>query len=142
MSKSEFLKAITYIGILFNKDISKEIVETWYEFFSSISESNLKNAIKELARESKYFPSLQELLNKCKRVESTKSLSILQLIYNDKYFNKSDYGEISDDQAFRNYEKAIMWIEQKTILNWLLEDMNNYINNQVLIDYKSSKLLG
>ena len=56
MNQVEFIKAITYMGILFNKPIDKEVIETWYEFFLDIPEKVLKDSIKDLAKERKYLP--------------------------------------------------------------------------------------
>ena len=71
MNKQDYLKAITYMGTLFNKEISKDVVETWYEFCMDIPKETFKNAVKELAKEKKYLPSLQELLEKCAQVNCT-----------------------------------------------------------------------
>jgi hypothetical protein len=130
MNKQEFLKAITYMGILFNKDISRDIVETWYEFFIDIPETIFKNAIKELAKETKYLPSLQELLDKCSIVKTNEINYVVQQMYDDGYFKRGTYGELSDDQAFRNYEKTLMWVEKGIIPEWLREDMQEYIDKE------------
>ena len=126
MTKVEFVKAITYMGIVFNKTLSKEIIEIWYEFFFNIEETILKDAIKELAKETKYLPSLQELLDKCENINSNKTQTILSIMYKDGYFKNGLYCELTDEHAFRNYEKALMWIKENIIPKWLLQDMIKY----------------
>ena len=126
MNQVEFIKAITYMGILFNKPIDKEVIETWYEFFSNIPEKILKESIKDLAKERKYLPSLQELLEKCRNTFNQKNHHILDLMYKEGYFRKGLYGELTPDHTFRNYEKSIMWSNENLLPNWLLEDMIKY----------------
>lgn len=134
MSKVEFVKAITYMGILFNKSFSKEIIEIWYEFFIDIHEDILKESIRELAKETKYSPSLQELLDKCRIINSNKNQDILSIMYKDGYFKKGYFCELTDEHAFRNYEKSSMWVKQNIIPKWLLEDMIKY-------GYKNTKMI-
>lgn len=62
MNQVEFIKAITYMGILFNKPIDKEVIETWYEFFSDIPEKILKESIKDLAKEKKVFTIITRII--------------------------------------------------------------------------------
>lgn len=126
MNQIEFVKAITYMGILFNKPIDKEVIETWYEFFSEIPEKILKDSIKDLAKESKYLPSLQELLEKCKSTFNYRNQQILETMYNEGYFRKGLYEDLTPDHALRNYEKSIMWLNKNILPDWLLEDMIKY----------------
>ena len=44
----------------------------------------------------------------------------------DGYFKRCVYGEISDEHAVRNYEKASSFIERGIIPEWLLTDMKEY----------------
>jgi hypothetical protein len=46
-------------------------------------------------------------------------------MYDDGYFKKG-IQELTDEQANRNYDKAIRWIEKGIIPNWLLEDIKKY----------------
>ena len=129
------------MGTLFNKEISKDVVETWYEFCMDIPKETFKNAVKELAKEKKYLPSLQELLEKCAQVKSNKLNSIVQQMYNDGYFKRGSYGELSDEHAFRNYEKTLMWIEKGIIPEWLKEDLNDYMEKQEQLTNSDIKLI-
>ncbi len=47
-------------------------------------------------------------------------------MYEEGYFRKGLYGELTPDQSFRNYEKSIMWSNENLLPNWLLEDMIKY----------------
>ena len=126
MTKQEYVKAMTYMGVMFNKPVGKDVIEVWYEFLATVPEITFKNAIKQLALKTKFLPGLQEIMDMCSEVQSKQNNSILQLMYEDGYFHKSDYGEIDADHAFRNYEKALMWINKGIRPEWLLEDMIAY----------------
>lgn len=126
MNQVEFIKTIIYMGILFNKPIDKGVIETWYEFFYDIPEKILKESIKDLAKEKKCLPSLQELLEICRSTFNQRNHQILDLMYKEGYFRKGLYVELTPDHSFRNYEKSIMWSDEKLLPNWLLEDMIKY----------------
>ena len=135
MNKGEFLKAVTYMGIVFNKEIGKDIIEIWYEFFLEIPANIFKSAIKELAKETKYLPSVQELLDKCSKVQSDKLGYIAQIMYEDGYFHIG-IERLSDEHAMRNYEKTITWLKRGTVPGWLKEDMQEYLerDNQLKVE--------
>ena len=45
----------------------------------------------------------------------------------DGYFNNGTYGDLSDEQANRNFDKALSWLEKGIIPSFLKEDMEAYI---------------
>ena len=94
--------------------------------FFEIPEKILKDSIKDLAKESKYLPSLQELLEKCKSTFNYRNQQILETMYNEGYFRKGLYEDLTPDHALRNYEKSIMWLNKNILPDWLLEDMIKY----------------
>ncbi len=140
MTKEQFAKAMTYLGVVFNKEFTSAQVSIWYEYFANVEEDTFKNAIKKLAIKQKFLPAVSELVEMCAEVESKKRFEILDLMYKDGYFKKSDYGEITPEHELRNYEKATMWLNENIIPEWLLEDMMKY-GYKVPIAYTKAKEL-
>ena len=70
----------------------RKLLKTWYEFFLDIPEKILKESIKDLAKEKKYLPSLQELLEKCRSTFNQRNHQILDLMYKKDILEK-DYME-------------------------------------------------
>lgn len=143
MSKEQFAMAMTFLGTAFNKPIDSNTVAVWYEFFQNIPEQTLKNAIKKIALTSKYLPSVQELMDMCGDVQENQINGILQIMWNDGYFKRGSYGELSDEQAYRNYDKAIMWVGKGIIPEWLAEDMKEYgYVSTPRIEKSNTKMIG
>ena len=44
----------------------------------------------------------------------------------DGYFKRGVYGELSEEQEFRNYDKALMWLDKGIIPEFLREDIKKY----------------
>lgn len=61
MNKEKFLKIITYMGIVYNKEFSKEQIEIWYSFLKDYSEEELNNAVKYLINTEKYLPTIAHI---------------------------------------------------------------------------------
>lgn len=139
MTKEQFAKAMTYLGIVYNKEFTSQQVTVWYEYFNDIEENTVKTAIKEIALQSKYIPNISEMIDKCTEVESRKKYDILDLMYKDGYF-RMGVKELDPEHELRNYEKAQMWLSNNIIPSWLLEDMMKY-GYKVPIAYKKAKEL-
>ena len=61
MNKEKFLKIITYMGIAYNKEFTKEQIEVWYSFLKDYSEEELNNAVKALVNTEKYLPTIAHI---------------------------------------------------------------------------------
>lgn len=61
MNLQEFTKAMTFLGVAYNKEFTQEQVEIWYNFFAETKIEDFKNAIKRLINKSKYLPSIAEI---------------------------------------------------------------------------------
>lgn len=61
MNKEKFLKIMTYMGIAYNKEITKEQLEVWYSFLKDYSEDQLNNAVKQIINTEKYMPSIAQI---------------------------------------------------------------------------------
>ena len=85
------------------------------------------------------MPTIAEIVEMCEKERVYKRNSILELMKNDGYFRRSDYGELNIIQEEKNYNKALMWAERNVIPEWLIGDMKYY--NSKLIEAKNVKKL-
>lgn len=61
MQREEFLKALTYLGLVYSKEFTQEQVSVWYGFFKNDSYDDFRDAIKRISVKSKFMPSIAEL---------------------------------------------------------------------------------
>lgn len=61
MTAEEFSKALTFLGVAYNKEFTNEQAKIWYEFFKTTSEETFKKAIKRLIATNKFLPSIAEI---------------------------------------------------------------------------------
>lgn len=61
MNKEKFLKIMTYMGIAYNKEFTKEQLEVWYSFLKEYNDNELNNAVKNLINTEKYLPSIAQV---------------------------------------------------------------------------------
>lgn len=140
MTKEQFAKAMSYLGIVYNKEFDSAQVSIWYEYFHEIDESTYKAAIKKIAISSKFVPTISEMIEMCKSVDEHKKIEILDLMYKDGYFKYGVVGELEADHEMRNYDKAVMFVSAGIIPGWLLDDMKQY-GYKVPLIYKEAKAL-
>lgn len=112
------------------KDLTDEqfigLISMYQEELSGYTETTLNMAIKSIIRNHKFMPSLNELIDECNNCSSSRGNAILDLMREDGYFKRSAVGELSDEQATRNYEKSLSFVARGIIPDWLLEDMKSY----------------
>lgn len=126
MNKIEFTKAMTYLGVIYGKELSKEHLSICYEYFMDVDENAFKRAIKRIVVKSKFFPTVSELVELSADEQSKEKYDILDLMYKDGYFKYGVIGELEAEQESRNYDKATMFLSSGVIPYWLLEDMKKY----------------
>lgn len=129
------------------KDLTMEelagLVSMYQEELGIYNELTLMDAIKSIIRKNKFMPTIKEIIDECENLKSYKKNIIIEKMRANGYFKRCVVGELDDDQAFRNYEKALMWLEEGIIPTWLLEDMRKYgyVDENSLITKSNSGLL-
>jgi hypothetical protein len=122
------------------KDLKEEETLGMYAMYeeelSQYNEETLKNAIKEIIRNSKYMPSLNEIIDQCEKSRTYQANKIVELMWNDGYFKKNN---VDESQAYKNYNKTLKFIEEGIIPEWLREDMKKYYNS--ILTNKEIKIL-
>lgn len=61
MDGQEFIKAMTYLGVAYNKEFTQEQIKIWYSFFKEEKLEVFVNAIKRIVSKSKFLPSVADL---------------------------------------------------------------------------------
>ena len=134
MTTLEFISGMKKLGSFYFKELTNEQISLWYEMFQDVSVDVFNQAIKEISRENKFMPNANELFNKCSQLHISNLLDLVKFMYDDGYFHRG-VERLSDEQASRNLDKTMMWLEKGIIPSFLKEDMQEYMNK-----YKQSQI--
>lgn len=126
MTTLEFISGMKKLGSFYFKELTNEQISLWYEMFQDVSVDVFNQAIKEVSRENKFMPNANELFNKCSQLNKNNLLDLVKFMYDDGYFHRG-VERLSDEQASRNLDKTMMWLEKGIIPSFLKEDMQEYM---------------
>ena len=126
MTTLEFISGMKKLGSFYFKELTNEQISLWYEMFQDVSADVFNQAIKEISRENKFMPNANELFNKCSQLNKSNLLDLVKFMYDDGYFHRG-VERLSDEQASRNLDKTMMWLEKGIIPSFLKEDMQEYM---------------
>lgn len=128
MTQVEFTKGMTLLTVAYPKfEVDQMTMEVWYSFFEDIKAEVFIAAVKSFVRNSKFAPTVTELLKHCEESKMIILNDTLKLMYQQGYFHQG----ADDNQAYRNYEKANQWLQRGTEPEWLKEDMRRYRRMQL-----------
>ena len=134
MTTLEFISGMKKLSSFYFKELTNDQISLWYEMFQDISVDVFNQAIKEISRENKFMPNANELLNKCSQLNKNNLLDLINFMYDDGYFHRG-VERLSDEQARRNLDKTMMWLDKGIIPSFLKEDMQEYMKR-----YKQSQI--
>lgn len=134
MKKLDFISGMKKLSSFYLKEFTNEQLSLWYEMFEEIPEDIFNQAIKEISKENKYMPNASELYDKCSFLNKNNLMNIANYMYQDGYFHRG-VKRLSDEQALRNLDKTIMWLEKGIIPSFLKEDIQDYMKK-----YKQSQI--
>lgn len=137
MDKLDFTEGMKILYSCYHKDLSNDDFLIWYEMLKEMKPDIFKQAIIEICKENKYMPTVHDVLEKAENLNKKYLISILNKMYESGYFKKGIV-ELSDEQANRNYDKAVSWIESETIPQFLKDDINEFIVGERKIINKES----
>lgn len=109
-----------------DEDMLLGLIKMYQDQITGYTPEIVLKAIDEIIRTSKFMPTIAEILDKCDGQAKTYTFDILKVMQEDGYFKRGAYGDLGENQAIRNYEKATMWLSKGIIPEWLLEDMKKY----------------
>lgn len=134
MTQLDFISGMKKLSSYYFKELTNDQLLIWYDMFKDVSIADFNQAIKELSRENQYMPNANILLEKCSQINIRNISQVVQFMYEDGYFHKG-VERLSDEQANRNFDKTMMWIEKGIVPSFLEEDINSYLGK-----YKQNKL--
>lgn len=129
MSKEDFLKVITRLGMAYNKNFDNSTMALWYDYLKDCDYEILKATVKRVILNNKYMPSIAELKEEYAIENSNKYLITLNKMYNSGYF-----------KTFNEYDKAVNFANQGIIPKWLKQDMDNF--SQLLLQNTNQIMIG
>lgn len=109
-----------------DEDLILGLVSMFQEQLGGYHPQVLSKAISRIITRSKFMPSIAEILEECDSCIGGYQNSILVKMKEDGYFKRGSYGDLDDEQAFRNYDKACSFVSRGIIPEWLKEDMKEY----------------
>lgn len=73
MDKEKFVKGMTFLGIAYNKEFSKEEIEVWYSMLKDNTIEDFSNAIQELVKTEERLPSIATIT---KQISKNKTVGL------------------------------------------------------------------
>ena len=86
----------------------------------------LNAAINSIIKESKFMPTIAEIIEKCDSCIGHFTHSVLEKMKNEGYFRTCGFLEATPEEESRRYDKACSFVERNIIPDWLLVDMKKY----------------
>ena len=103
MTKIQFIKAMTFLAIAYNKEFTEEQLNVWYDFFKNESFEDLKKAIKRIIPKKTHIPSIAELKEELTYVKTP----LLQLKADEEWDKVKQairtYGFYRADEAMKSF---------------------------------------
>lgn len=130
MTKPEFVKAMTYLGMMYGKSYSEEEINLQFEFYKDLDYRMFVKTIKEHIKSSSFEPKVSDLLKEYKGVENSYALVVIERMKNKGYFKHP-----------REYEKIISWVQRGIIPEWFKEDMKAYMEEPTMLNNKTNEVL-
>lgn len=145
MRIDELIKGLNFLGLAYGKEYSQLEAQQVYEFVKEYNYETFIKATKEIIKTSKFLPRIADLIEACEKYKTSTNKEVIDYMKESGYFYLSYIPDhkLSEEQATRNYVKAINFIERDIIPDWLKEDINYYYQkmHNIQIESKSSKLL-
>lgn len=109
----------SYFSTLLDEELVA-LAQMYKDELGKYSETTLNTSVRNAIRKCKYMPSLKELIDECEANKTHKYNLIIERMKNDGYFKTS-----------QELDKALKFIDDNTIPNWLMEDMKNYATKEL-----------
>lgn len=133
MTENELVKGLTYLGIAYNKEFTKQECSIHYDFLKEYNYETFVNAIKNIIKTSKFLPKITDLIEACENAKSKVKFDVIEYMRKVGYF-----------KDLKEYEKATYFMEKNIVPDWLRDDINKYyklmLNSR--IETKEQQLIG
>ena len=119
----------------FFKELKNEeligMISLYQEELVEYNEPTIVNATKEIIRNSKFMPSLNEIIETCEECKVRKTNEVIEKMISAGYF-----------KSVNEIDKAYKFVEEDVIPKWLLVDMKKYgYEEPKTISFSKMKLL-
>ena len=100
MNKEEFVKILTGVGKLYDKELDQEVLTMWLSFFKENTTNEFKQAINEHIKTSRYFPTIADIKEKIykskNKEESNSDLweRLLEAIRRSSYYYDEEFDKL------------------------------------------------
>lgn len=158
MDREEFVETLKYLSIAFDKDLTKEQVEVWYSILGEYDIDSLKNAVKIIIKNNKYFPSIAEVREEIKKLTeedySTNAKNewglVLEAMRKTGYYKQDEFREMLKPKTLKVCERMgiehlmVMESEEKPSMQKLFfnlyEGITEYEKNQKVYEENIKRL--
>ena len=107
------------------------MISLYQEELAEYNELTIANATKSIIRNSKYMPSLNEIIEACEKEKTHKTNAVIEKMINEGYF-----------KSVSEIDKAYKYVEEGILPKWFLEDMKKYgYEEHKVIGYNNTKML-
>lgn len=127
MTEIEITKGLSYLGIAYGKEYTKIEVQQHYDFLKEYSYETFIKATKNIIRNSKFLPKINELLEECERQKTEMKFDIIEFMNKQGYF-----------KDIKEYEQANLFMSENIMPEWFKNDINKYckIMKQEKLEHK------
>jgi hypothetical protein len=115
MKKTEFVKAMSFLGVAFGKEYTTEECDVYYSFLKDYDYQVFVSAIKNQIKKSSYLPKINELIDECNNCKEEIDFKVIDFMKVSGYF-----------KAPIEYEKTLRFVKSGIVPEWLKKDINNY----------------
>lgn len=112
MTKEETAKALTYLGLAYNKEYTPAECEVYHDFLGGYSYDVMKQAVNSIIRSSQYAPRINQLIEACESVKKETRMKVLAFMGDIGYFES--YSEkataeylVASDKAPKHLQEAM-----------------------------------
>lgn len=71
MTKENFIKGMTLLGVSYNKDFTEDEISVWYQMLGDNTEEEFSRAIQELIKTEDYLPSIAKITKAIAKQKTT-----------------------------------------------------------------------
>lgn len=125
MNTKEFSRIINLLKISYNKNYTKEELETMYDFLKDYDYYIMNKAVKILISKSNYVPNIAQIINEYKETKKEMNYEMIE--------KAKELGNIKFELEL---DKAIKFIDKGIKPNWLDKEIKeDKITTEEALDY-------
>lgn len=104
MTREEFVKGITFLGLAYNKEFDQNQTAVWFTFFQKDSFSDFRNAVVRLIAKCKFLPSIAEIRQEIAEIKAPELQKSPEEAWEDVESAVRKYGHYGADKALEGFD--------------------------------------